>query len=1047
MFRKTLFMLVSAVLFLVCSCIDKDYDLANKEITTDVKLEGNKIALPVGSLKPIKLEELINVEEIEGLDKNPDGVYSISLQDDIEDIEVEVDPISFPVAPISYSINDNFEKPNITEVHINGVPDKMILFDAPEINLKTLNDELPVLKSSAGKGVTNETLDVLFEQLKDLVKIDPDFKKTIRINETVEIDTFIKCNFNYSLPYEVETINNIKLSTRNGGTNGTRVQVVVANPKALTDVDKRIDFEIEFPEMFRLEKDPESIEGIQISDDKRRISLSDYKLDGTSASFSFYITELVDVNENISGGVLKIDEEIKYNIKYKAYGDVTVTAETERNDLAFNVDLDVPLAFSDVSGKVKDINVRFDPVPIELKNHFDNLNRIDRVNYIQFDKSRSIIHFETKMSVDWLSGFELKNGYALKLQFPYKLTIDDNISEYNGKGKEVIYDAEEHAFFIYDLKILADEKWDLALDRLTVDQDVVDYNNFVIEGLSVKVCFVDENKKEVDNLVFAGQELGSMVAVFDKLKGKKEAHFTMKSADLVIEDASVHTTEFVSKIEIPEKDKLEFSLNEKVPEGLRIESLESIDFVNPVKINFDLSVAGLEDLENLYVDLKLKVALPSFLKLQTMQNANARMNADIIDDTLSITARHNPSAGNKLSLELLCTKIDFMNEEFGFKGLIPTEQDGEQYISYKSKLDVVGEAVIEAMDFHSQMLDRLGKIKFDVDVELDEIMVKTFHGKFDIDIEDVNDTFDLDLGEGFDFLKDENNTLVLADPQIELVLTNSIGVPLDVEIEIIGKDENNNVIGTSVMSAKTSIHAAEYDEATGNITPKETKLLIVSDNSSKVGFETITIENLKNLLKKIPSSIDLKVVPKINKSVTHHVDISQPLVFSGSYAMSVPLKFEELHFCYNETIDELQGSLGEVMDMFTNVGLKAKLDILNTIPLGLSLTVTPLDVDGKVIEDITIDPIRIDAGLGGDIIDQAEGAENAQKAQNVEFKISSASGDLSVLDKLSLSIEATSNHTTGSVGIKGEQGIKISNIVFEVFGDIEIDLGDISNME
>ena len=28
----------------------------------------------------------------------------------------------------------------------------------------------------------------------------------------------------------------------------------------------------------------------------------------------------------------------------------------------------------------------------------------------------------------------------------------------------------------------------------------------------------------------------------------------------------------------------------------------------------------------------------------------------------------------------------------------------------------------------------------------------------------------------------------------------------------------------------------------------------------------------------------------------------------------------------------------------------------------------------------------------------------------------------------------------GSVGLKGEQGVKISNIVFEVSGDIEVDL-------
>jgi hypothetical protein len=42
---------------------------------------------------------------------------------------------------------------------------------------------------------------------------------------------------------------------------------------------------------------------------------------------------------------------------------------------------------------------------------------------------------------------------------------------------------------------------------------------------------------------------------------------------------------------------------------------------------------------------------------------------------------------------------------------------------------------------------------------------------------------------------------------------------------------------------------------------------------------------------------------------------------------------------------------------------------------------------------------------------------------------------------LAFSIEATSTSAIGSVGLKGEQGIKISNIVLEVSGDVEVDLG------
>ena len=111
--------------------------------------------------------------------------------------------------------------------------------------------------------------------------------------------------------------------------------------------------------------------------------------------------------------------------------------------------------------------------------------------------------------------------------------------------------------------------------------------------------------------------------------------------------------------------------------------------------------------------------------------------------------------------------------------------------------------------------------------------------------------------------------------------------------------------------------------------------------------------------------------------------------------------------------------------------------------LKLSLKAVPLDADGKVIDDIEIDELKIAAGNGETLLD-ANGALNADlPVQSFNFAIKSKSGDISSLDGLAFSLEAASDHTTGSAAIKGEQGIKISNIVFEVSGDIETDLKDL----
>ena len=53
---------------LCCGCVDNAYDL-NKDIVMDVTIAGNKITLPVGNVKPIVLDSLINVDDIAILEK------------------------------------------------------------------------------------------------------------------------------------------------------------------------------------------------------------------------------------------------------------------------------------------------------------------------------------------------------------------------------------------------------------------------------------------------------------------------------------------------------------------------------------------------------------------------------------------------------------------------------------------------------------------------------------------------------------------------------------------------------------------------------------------------------------------------------------------------------------------------------------------------------------------------------------------------------------------------------------------------------------------
>ena len=1032
MCKKTLSVLLFGALSFLSSCVDNNYDLVNKEISTDVKLEGNKVALPVGSLKAVVLDSLIDVSEIEMLGKLDGGVYGITADSTIS-VEANVDPITLNIPSVKYNIPVDFNKADIKNVQIDSVGVTMNI-SSQEISVDGLNEKLPTLQDSV-KGITFDIpgLEGLLAQLNAMGG-----SYTFPIPNPVSVSTGEReasCKFNYTLPVEIETIKSIRLGTSDDE-KGILVNVLVTNPKPLENSKKELDFRIDFPQNFNLAVNGNADQAgkYRLENDGHSIVLDGFVPKGENSLLSFYLTEITGVDGYINAnGYLDIDQTIKYKIDYTVSGNVELSAGLEMSDFAFDVDLDVKLAFIDVEGRTKDINIGFEPISMGFKGEFDNLQYIDSINHIVFDDAANRITFTTSMDKEWLDVFSVGKDYALKITFPEQLDIDDELSQYTGKGNEIVYDEKEHAFFVKDFAVLADTRWELALKRLTLNDPVVEgeYSLDISAGMDIVKLDGQGGCESVSSFVLVADTVKSLVGVLDKLNGEKSVAFALQATELKIAEAVVHTKAITSGL----TQNTDFSINEEVP--AEIGRIERIGFEDDVLVTMVMNVVGVEDLDA-DIDINASINLPSFLDLRPQEGSTG---VAINDGVLDIDVKYNPSSGDSLKLELLCSGMDF-TKEFGEKGLVPEVVDGAAFIKYDGAIDVNGEALINGARVSSTVLDR--EISFDVEFTIDEIAVKEFHGLYCAEIEGVNEKIDLDLGEELEFLREEGNSIVLADPQLEFVVTNPVGVPVDINLNIFGTDENGAPIADTEIVAQLSILPAEYDETTGKLKPVETKLFLTTDiaANSKAGYENVQIENLANLLKKIPHAINLNVEPVIKTAgVTHHVDISEPIKLDADYSVIVPLKFNELHLCYTDSVAGLDSDMGEAVGMFSNVSLSAKMDIVNTIPLGLSLKMVPYDIEGNLIEDIEIDELKIDAGGGEAILDENGVLCENLPSQNFSFSIKSKSGDVSALDKLVFQVEAASEHTVGSVALKGEQGIKLSNIVLEVEGDVEMDFG------
>ena len=164
MCKKSLIALLLIASSLVTSCVDKNYDLANKEITTDVKLEGETIALPVGGLKPVVLDSLIDVNEIDMLAKDDNGVYAISMKDSIS-VSEDIDAITLDIDPFEYfhSIED-FGRADVESVHIDSMRVSTNI-NTPTISVDDLNGHLPRLSDNFRMSVDIPGLDNILTAL------------------------------------------------------------------------------------------------------------------------------------------------------------------------------------------------------------------------------------------------------------------------------------------------------------------------------------------------------------------------------------------------------------------------------------------------------------------------------------------------------------------------------------------------------------------------------------------------------------------------------------------------------------------------------------------------------------------------------------------------------------------------------------------------------------------------------------------------------------------------------------------------------------------
>lgn len=664
---------------------------------------------------------------------------------------------------------------------------------------------------------------------------------------------------------------------------------------------------------------------IRISDIKALDSTDDWKLavkrinidqDIIDRQFNAdYTIRVVGYDANGVEGKLTVAalENLLLSEVQEAGGERTITVSL----------LPCDIIIEDIEASVGDIDFDFDKQTFTFPVTIDKLDLVKEINYISFEKGRNIINLNIALS-EGVEPFELASNNAVKITFPENFVLDlENCDFGNLKY-------EENAIHITQIKDLLDCKLKLAIDRININQ-VIENNQFDWTG-EISVTALNTATNEENKLYIGGIEnlkLSDITAAM----GDKTITFDIPNTELRIDEAVLVSNKVVADIE----ESIEIPIDETIAEP--IDQVNSIGFVDPVPLTLTVKTKGLENIAA-PVNLSADIVLPPVFVINSKDDK-----VTVTDKGLHIETSHVFKESSDIKFELYVNSLDFNTLEGGYLTL-PTTEDGKRKLQYDGEASIIGSVSLDNAQLSSDLLNT--GVSLDIAFEMGEIVLKDFTGIYGGTIKTIADTIELGIEDSFAELEENGLTLSNTKPELMVSLYNTIGVPVDVDFLIVGRDKEGNEIRTSKIEVNDlRIEPAKLEQEV--LVADTTRWLFTSNKEAYVpNYNTVVIENLDSLLNRLPHSIEFKLEPEIvTEGVVHRVDLSKPLELGGSYSISVPFDLQFAQSIPLELGEEVNEILNNKNNKLTLANPQLALAIHNPIAQDLVFNLSLIGKDAN----------------------------------------------------------------------------------------------------
>lgn len=301
-------------------------------------------------------------------------------------------------------------------------------------------------------------------------------------------------------------------------------------------------------------------------------------------------------------------------------------------------------------------------------------------------------------------------------------------------------------------------------------------------------------------------------------------------------------------------------------------------------------------------------------------------------------------------------------------------------LSITDKLDVEGYMELKLL---KSTAPKNIQLPIKIDTEKISPEIKKITGRFNIQIDPINENINTEKNDIPDFLTGKDACIDIAHACVELDLTGEIPINLILNGSMQALNNDNYINNEKI----------EFDNI---LLSQDTHKIIISDNGiEKDGYKPIIIKDMNNLLKYIPDQIDMNVNGEPDKENFYEIEVNYDYSNKFDYVIKAPLQFgNELKIVYNDTINDFHDTLKDYSSQ--NAIIKGTLEY--DIPANASITAYAIDINGNRLDgiDVMVSPEKLNKGDNNISIqvtaDNREVISELFDGVNIQFTITNKDG-------------------------------------------------------